>query len=56
MILIFVIIIAFVYYNLKGQKSEHIRQNNPEAILKERFAIGEIDETTYLKMQLTLKK
>jgi len=58
MILLFIIIIAVIYYNSKGQGLDFIREknNDPEETLKQRFAKGEIDETTYLKMKLTIKE
>jgi len=51
-------ILIFLYYNSNNSKSEGFRlvSKNSDELLKERFAKGEIDETTYLQMKETLKK
>lgn len=44
-----------VYYMYTQKNGSTIVTKNPETILKERFARGEIDEATYLRMLETLK-
>ena len=60
MILLWIIIGFAVYYlmrnNAGGCCSTKQNKKDPEEILKERFAKGEIDEETYLKMKEALNK
>ena len=50
------LLIGGVAYYMYAQKNgSTIVTKNPETILKERFARGEIDEATYLRMLETLK-
>ncbi len=51
-------ILIFLYYNSNNSKSGGFKLvlKNSDELLKERFAKGEIDETTYLQMKETLKK
>jgi len=44
-----------VYYMYTQKNGSAIVTKNPETILKERFARGEIDEAMYLRMLETLK-
>ncbi|WP_461206327.1 SHOCT domain-containing protein [Clostridium sp. DL1XJH146] len=59
--MIFILLgVAFlVYYLVEGKGSKDILTTNrrpPEDILRERFANGEIDEKTYIKMKQALKQ
>ena len=50
------LLIGGVVYDMYAQQNgSTIVRKNPETILKERFARGEIDEATYLRMLETLK-
>lgn len=59
MIIIWVGLAVLIYYLVTGKNitSGHFsNQSNAIDLLNERFAKGEIDETTYLHMKNTLKK
>mgnify|MGYP001207977446 CR=1 FL=1 len=56
MMIIFWLGAAFlVYYLYQKGSLKTSAGKNPEALLKERFVNGEIDEATYLQMKETLK-
>lgn len=56
MIIPIAIIGLVLYYGFKGTgNSSNFSRNDPNAMLKERFVKGEIDEQTYLQMKETLK-
>lgn len=44
-----------IYYLYQNGSFNTSARKNPEALLKERFVNGEIDEATYLQMKETLK-
>lgn len=51
-----ILIVVALYFLYNNSKDNHIDNESPEYVLKERFANGEIDETTYLHMKEILKK
>lgn len=58
MILGFLAICFLVYYLIEGKNKYYFtgsKKSDAEEILKLRFVNGEIDETTYLQMQETIK-
>jgi len=58
MIFIWVLIGFGIYYMLKEQRGTGFRsggQSGPEEVLKQRYATGEIDEETFVRMMKTIK-
>jgi len=59
MILGLVLIGLVIYYFVKNGelgKAKSSNSQSPEDILKERYVNGEIDEATFIRMKMTLKK
>ncbi|MTI48528.1 SHOCT domain-containing protein [Sporosalibacterium faouarense] len=55
-VLVFVGIIILVYKLVKKTKSSNITSNNAASIVRERFALGEINEEEYRARMKLLKK
>lgn len=58
MIFFWILIIAVIFYWFRDHETTKTTNHNdhsPEAILKERFVNGEIDEVTFEKMKKTIR-
>ncbi|PKM67513.1 MAG: hypothetical protein CVU95_07325 [Firmicutes bacterium HGW-Firmicutes-2] len=58
MMLVWVLIGFGIYYMIKEQKGTGFRSDGrtgPEETLKQRYATGEIDEETFIRMMKTIK-
>lgn len=64
MIFVWLLIGFGIYYFVRNNKSTKVFSNNdstpagrtPEDILMERYASGEIDEATFMRMKETIKR
>lgn len=56
--LLVIVILVWVYYSTNRNNTNLLsdKRKDPEEILQDRFAKGEIDESTYLQMKETLRK